>query len=86
MDTTIAFRQLKMRGATNDKTNEMEMDIMKAAGANDFKSVATNKLNRIVQLSGFSDPVYAEAYVDIHQYDILLGMFERVLSLYHGCM
>jgi len=23
--------------------------------------------------AGFSDPVYAEAYVNVHQYDILLG-------------
>jgi vesicle coat complex subunit len=33
-----------------------------------------SKLNRIVQLTGFSDPVYAEAYVNVHQYDILMGI------------
>jgi len=26
-----------------------------------------------MQLTGFSDPVYAEAYVNVHQYNILLG-------------
>lgn len=27
----------------------------------------------IVQLTGFSDPVYAEAYVDVNQFDIFIG-------------
>jgi coatomer subunit beta len=27
-----------------------------------------NRLNRLVQLTGFSDPVYAEAYVMVNQY------------------
>ncbi len=31
-------------------------------------------LNRIIQLTGFSDPVYAEAYVTVHQYDIVLDV------------
>jgi coatomer subunit beta len=29
-------------------------------------------LAQVFQLSGFSDPVYVEAYVNVHQYDILL--------------
>ncbi|MBA0723899.1 hypothetical protein Golax_004442 [Gossypium laxum] len=33
-----------------------------------------NKLNRILQLTGFSDPVYAEAYVTVHHYDIVLDV------------
>merc|ERR1712224_995674 len=32
------------------------------------------KLDRMVQLTGFSDPVYAEAYVTTHQYDIVLDV------------
>lgn len=32
-----------------------------------------SKLSRIVQLTGFSDAVYAEAIVNVHQYDILMG-------------
>ena len=27
---------------------------------------------QVFQLSGFSDPVYAEAYIYVHQYDIML--------------
>ena len=33
-----------------------------------------SKLQRIVQLTGFSDSVYAEAYVNIHQFDIILDV------------
>ena len=34
----------------------------------------SNKLNKITQLTGFSDPVYAEAYVHVNQYDIVLDV------------
>jgi coatomer subunit beta len=33
-----------------------------------------SKLNRIVQLTGFSDKVYAEVVVNVHQYDILMDV------------
>lgn len=29
---------------------------------------------KVVQLTGFSDPVYAEAYVNVNQYDIVLDV------------
>ena len=31
-------------------------------------------LLQVIQLTGFSDPVYAEAYVNINQYDIVLDV------------
>lgn len=33
-----------------------------------------SKLNKVQQLTGFSDPVYAEAYVHVNQYDIILDV------------
>ena len=36
------------------------------------KDAKGSKLSKVHQLSGFSDPVYAEAYVHVHQYDIVL--------------
>lgn len=33
-----------------------------------------NKLNHIIQLTGFSDPVHAEAYVTVHQYNAVLDV------------
>jgi coatomer subunit beta len=35
---------------------------------------STSKLNKVTQLTGFSDPVYAEAYVHVNQYDIVLDV------------
>lgn len=34
-----------------------------------------SSLNKVTQLTGFSDPVYAEAYVHVNQYDIVLDVF-----------
>lgn len=34
----------------------------------------SSKLNKVTQLTGFSDPVYAEAYVHVNQYDIVLDV------------
>lgn len=31
-------------------------------------------LHQVTQLTGFSDPVYAEAYVHVNQYDIVLDV------------
>ncbi|XP_019850006.1 PREDICTED: coatomer subunit beta-like [Amphimedon queenslandica] len=36
--------------------------------------VSASKLNKVVQLTGFSDPVYAETYVNVNQYDIVLDV------------
>jgi len=36
---------------------------------------ATSKLGKVIQLAGFSDPVFAEAYVNVNQYDIVLDVF-----------
>lgn len=36
--------------------------------------LSSSKLSKVTQLTGFSDPVYAEAYVHVHQYDIVLDV------------
>ncbi|KAH8303870.1 hypothetical protein KR018_002114 [Drosophila ironensis] len=45
----------------------------KNAQSSDISS-PNNKLNKVTQLTGFSDPVYAEAYVNVNQYDIVLDV------------
>lgn len=40
----------------------------------DIASSPNSKLNKVTQLTGFSDPVYAEAYVHVNQYDIVLDV------------
>jgi len=73
VDDVISCRFLKSKRALADGADEYDADVTKAMGGaagEDFIS----KLSRVVQLTGFSDPVYAEAYVNVHQYDILLDV------------
>ena len=34
----------------------------------------SKRLNRVLQLTGFSDSVYAEAYITVHQYDVVMDV------------
>ena len=52
-------------------------------GSDEKKDLSISKLNRVHQLSGFSDPVYAEAYVAVHQYDIVLDGMRTSSSFSH---
>lgn len=54
--------------------DEVQDDLKLATGDFTNQSDDTSKLNRIIQLTGLSDPVYAEAYVTVHQYDIVLDV------------
>lgn len=70
-DAPVRFRQLS-RG-------ESQVATVSAAATGSSGSVAgamvskkpESRLRRIVQLTGFSDPVYAEAFMDVHQFDIV---------------
>ena len=48
-------------------------DIGRAIGA-EGGGLDASKLKHVYQLTGFSDPVYAEASVTVHDYDIVLEM------------
>jgi coatomer subunit beta len=74
MNCRLLLKNSKNNAFANDKADLYQLDILKATGASEVKPAFTNKLNRIVQLTGFSDAVYAEAYVDVHKYDILLDV------------
>jgi coatomer subunit beta len=71
-DDLINFRQLRRRGAQGAELDIYDGDdLSRATGssnADDFGS----QLNHIYQLTGFADPVYAEACVTVHDYDIVL--------------
>ena len=54
--------------------DEVQDDLKRATGEFVKDADDANKLNRILQLTGFSDPVYAEAYVTVHHYDIVLDV------------
>ncbi|KAJ3061373.1 coatomer subunit beta [Podochytrium sp. JEL0797] len=72
-DDLIVFRQLKSKKGGVDFDAAYDMDLTKATGNDKVEDLAS-KLNRVVQLTGFSDPVYAEAYITVHQYDILMDI------------
>uniref|UniRef100_A0A2M3Z0F3 Coatomer subunit beta n=1 Tax=Anopheles braziliensis TaxID=58242 RepID=A0A2M3Z0F3_9DIPT len=78
-DDPIAFTQLA--DGKNDQLGENVFELSlnqalagtKPTGLTDVASL-NSKLNKITQLTGFSDPVYAEAYVHVNQYDIVLDV------------
>ncbi|KAF9786768.1 coatomer protein [Thelephora terrestris] len=72
VDDLLTFRQFS-RKAADDIVDELE-DVSKATGAGEVREDFISNLSRISQLTGFSDPIYAEAYVKVHGFDILLDV------------
>ena len=74
-DDLIQFRQLRAQAVQGG----IEVDLMdaddigRAIGA-EGGGLDASKLKHVYQLTGFSDPVYAEASVTVHDYDIVLEM------------
>jgi coatomer subunit beta len=73
VDDVVLIRQLAKKN-TGDGADEIELDLEKATGGDSAVEDLSSKLSRVVQLTGFSDPVYAEAYVKVHQFDIVLDV------------
>ncbi|XVF35735.1 hypothetical protein REPUB_Repub18cG0171900 [Reevesia pubescens] len=75
-DDLIDFYHLKSRKGMSqlELEDEVQDDLKRATGEFVKDADDANKLNRILQLTGFSDPVYAEAYVTVHHYDIVLDV------------
>ena len=73
VDDILSIRQLAKK-ATGDGSDDIELDLDKATGGDTAVEDLSSKLSRVVQLTGFSDPVYAEAYVKVHQFDIVLDV------------
>eukprot|EP00753_Platysulcus_tardus_P019700 PLAT7442.1.p1 GENE.PLAT7442.1~~PLAT7442.1.p1 ORF type:complete len:955 (-),score=589.89 PLAT7442.1:91-2955(-) len=73
-DGLIIFRQLRGRRALgSDVDLDDETDIRRAVGeekAADFQT----RLNRVYQMTGIADPVYCEAFINVHEYDILMEL------------
>ena len=52
---------------------QYDADVGRATGAAEVQEDFISSLSRISQLTGFSDALYAEAYVKVAGFDILLG-------------
>eukprot|EP01104_Vermistella_antarctica_P008860 TRINITY_DN2254_c0_g1_i1.p1 TRINITY_DN2254_c0_g1~~TRINITY_DN2254_c0_g1_i1.p1 ORF type:complete len:988 (+),score=320.12 TRINITY_DN2254_c0_g1_i1:123-3086(+) len=74
-DACMSFRQLRSKRAygTEEDIVEGSTDLARATGLG-IDSGAESRLSKVYQLTGFSDPIYAEAYVEVHQYDIVLDV------------
>lgn len=72
-DDLINFRALRPADEM-EAGDDFDTILTKATGAESKDAAGESKLNKVFQLSGFSDPVYAEAYVHVNQYDILLDV------------
>ncbi|KAI3775770.1 hypothetical protein L1987_45523 [Smallanthus sonchifolius] len=75
-DDLIDFYHLKSRKGMSqlELEDEVQDDLKRATGEFVKDGDVANKLNHIIQLTGFSDPVYAEEYVPVHHYDIILDV------------
>lgn len=74
VDDVVSIRQLGKKNM-GDGSDEIEIDLERATGGDGAAAEdLSSKLSRVVQLTGFSDPVYAEAYVKVHQFDIVLDV------------
>lgn len=73
VDDAIPIRQLAKKSG-EEGADEIELDLAKATGGDSAVEDLSSKLNRVVQLTGYSDSVYAEAYVNVHQFDIVLDV------------
>jgi coatomer subunit beta len=74
-DDLIQFRQLRAQAVQGGiEVDLMDADdISRAIGA-EGTGADSSKLKHVYQLTGYSDPVYAEASVTVHDYDIVLEM------------
>jgi coatomer subunit beta len=74
-DELIDFVQLKSRRGMSQVEIEdaVASDLQRATGMLESRAERP-RLERVLQLTGMSDPVYAEAYISVHQYDVLLDV------------
>ncbi|KAG1887545.1 coatomer beta C-terminal region-domain-containing protein [Suillus fuscotomentosus] len=72
LDDLLTFRQFSRKSA-DDPIDYVE-DLGKATGAAEVWEDFISNLSRISQLTGFSDPICAEAFVMMHGFDIMLDV------------
>jgi coatomer subunit beta len=74
-DDLISFRQLRGPAFKDVGASAIDIDdgdVMRAIGSEGDADDYAGQLKRVHQLSGFGDPVYAEAFMTVHDYDIVL--------------
>ncbi|KAM3184259.1 hypothetical protein ACTXT7_008698 [Hymenolepis weldensis] len=77
VDAPIDFGLLTLPGGDqNEQVDQFTLTLNQAikGTAKTGDAYATSKLKKVYQLTGFSDPVYAEAFVSVNQFDISLDV------------
>lgn len=72
IDDAIVFRQFEKHDGSKSVDDDEEAVLI--TGASGPTDALSSRLNKILQLTGFSDPIYAEAFVKVHQFDITLDV------------
>ena len=76
-DDPIRFTQLLASNEFDEKEDILDLTLRQAignVGKKDEDIFTSSKLSKVTQLTGFSDPVYAEAYVNVNQFDVVLDI------------
>ncbi|RDD39708.1 Coatomer subunit beta [Trichoplax sp. H2] len=75
-DDPISFMSIIAPSEDDLGENQFEESLSKALTSTTTKkdNPLDSQLNKVHQLTGFSDPVYAEAYIYVNQYDIVLDV------------
>ncbi|SCU86976.1 LAME_0D08306g1_1 [Lachancea meyersii CBS 8951] len=78
VDKAISFRQFAANDTHSTPIDTINEDLEKAINGDALNAIASNsvmsKLRKVVPLTGFSDPVYAEAYITNHQFDVVIDV------------
>lgn len=75
VDELIDFRLLRSRRASALAEGDVDVDELALTSATTGSGTLSGfQLSRVTQLTGMSDPVYAEAHITTHQYDIILDV------------
>jgi coatomer subunit beta len=75
-DDLIDFQHLVSRRGLSavEVEDALATDLARATGLAEAAAAEAKRTTRVLQLTGLSDPVYAEALVTVHQYDIVLDV------------
>lgn len=77
IERAISFRQLSDSNSVGADKDSIQQDLelaIKGESAVSSQSSSKSPLKKIVPLTGFSDPVYAEAYITNNQFDVVLDV------------
>ncbi|KAH0484983.1 MAG: hypothetical protein KVP17_000993, partial [Porospora cf. gigantea B] len=79
-DSVIAFRQVCQAGSQSilfsqeDTLTDLEVAVLGRRKLNDDSKSFLQRLKTVQQLTGLNDPVYVEAAVQVHHFDIVLEL------------